>query len=884
MVKMLALNLTSWSYLILKIWTRKYRRILFYDCESQVFGLQTGLHHSRTTESYLRYDFGKANDGRSSSPTKQLKEVTICYRFWIQQYRDILPFFSYAFSDEADNAFLMFQAREDLDFYYNDEKESSGVILDDTLEVWHHHCFIFTHPTYSIYVDGVLRRKGRLRAPSTLIPLNGTLYIGQEQDQYRGGFDENQSFSGYISQVNIWDGVLDSSDIRRMANCDINLRGNIFASDTADLEESFASRTRVTCKVFCHKIVSFIIIPEKMHPGKAHQFCNLTDSELYIPESEEENSRLFNTSSPFNETCDGKSYRFMYLGATDEKTEGTWIKDSNGKQLSFENWAPGEPNGGEKRNCLVLRRQDGMWGDVECEDELCFTCRRNPSDYLQLRGLCQKYEHETRMMLDGYINNKPFFRGYHGLIIHHSGKQEWLLKNLNTNTTLATKSFIKGSEYPIGRHTWKVTDHLCNHPIGKSLILGLSKCTSQEFMCSDGSCAPRSVRCDLRGDCRDGSDEENCTIVEFSPQYHSHRPPPGKSINEPLGIVPVVRLIRFSKIDDINLAFHTELEVAMIWTDRNLRFKNIKDQEGKNKLSEDEVRRIWAPEVEFLNVNDGNFQKLKSGIYIRKVGEADPPFFDDVKMDSVYQPTSGQLVQRTQYYASFTCDFGLYRYPFDTQTCVIIMKLASADMEVIDLKNPSVVYSGSTDLPKYEIKNVHILMLPRDGYATLEVTFDLERRWSLLVLTVFVPTFLLLSIGYGTLYISIQAFQVRAIMTLTTLLVLYTMFNQVSSALPDTAYIKLVDMWFFFCIFLIFSVVIIHIVVERLEPGSEGTKIKTVKVSAVQQLCSQDTTKYLPPVSISLTAVQLLSISRRIVFPITVALFGVFFWCVILLV
>lgn len=58
-------------------------------------------------------------------------------------------------------------------------------------------------------------------------------------------------------------------------------------------------------------------------------------------------------------------------------------------------------------------------------------------------------------------------------------------------------------------------------------------------------------------------------------------------------------------------------------------------------------------------------------------------------------------------------------------------------------------------------------------------------------------------------------------MTLTTLLVLYTMFNQVSSALPDTAYIKMIDMWFFFCISLIFSVIIIHITVERLVPGEE---------------------------------------------------------------
>lgn len=57
-------------------------------------------------------------------------------------------------------------------------------------------------------------------------------------------------------------------------------------------------------------------------------------------------------------------------------------------------------------------------------------------------------------------------------------------------------------------------------------------------------------------------------------------------------------------------------------------------------------------------------------------------------------------------------------------------------------------------------------------------------------------------------------------MSLTTLLVLYTLFNQVSQALPDTAYIKMVDVWFFFCIFLIFFLIVVHILAENLPAGS----------------------------------------------------------------
>ena len=61
-------------------------------------------------------------------------------------------------------------------------------------------------------------------------------------------------------------------------------------------------------------------------------------------------------------------------------------------------------------------------------------------------------------------------------------------------------------------------------------------------------------------------------------------------------------------------------------------------------------------------------------------------------------------------------------------------------------------------------------------------------------------------------------------MTLTTMLVMYTLFSQVSSGLPDTAYIKMLDMWFFFCIFLILSIIVLHVTVEHLQEGSAASK------------------------------------------------------------
>lgn len=280
----------------------------------------------------------------------------------------------------------------------------------------------------------------------------------------------------------------------------------------------------------------------------------------------------------------------------------------------------------------MLRKYDELWGDVPCGDKLCFACGMTSQDYLQLRGMCQKDEHETRFLLDGYINRRPFFRGYYGLIIYHSGVKDWILEDTASNTTLAKLTMLRSTEFPIGRLQWQIIHPFCDHLEGEAIILGLSTCTTQEFMCTDGSCVHHSTRCNLRDDCLDGSDEENCTIIYFSDRYHNHRPPPGVTFKNPLQIVPMVDLIRFSKIDDISLAFSMEIEITLSWIDRNLRFKNIKSEEGKNKLSEQEVNKMWKSEVEFLNVNDGQLKMLKSGVYVRRTGLPDPPVFTDVQM------------------------------------------------------------------------------------------------------------------------------------------------------------------------------------------------------------------------------------------------------------
>ena len=86
----------------------------------------------------------------------------------------------------------------------------------------------------------------------------------------------------------------------------------------------------------------------------------------------------------------------------------------------------------------------------------------------------------------------------------------------------------------------------------------------------------------------------------------------------------------------------------------------------------------------------------------------------------------------------------------------------------------------------------------------IRVTVTLGRKLLGNILTVYVPTILLNLIGHSTNYFKSFFFEAVVTVNLTCMLVLVTMFISVSSSLPKTAYIKMVDYWLIFTLLLPF--------------------------------------------------------------------------------
>lgn len=82
-------------------------------------------------------------------------------------------------------------------------------------------------------------------------------------------------------------------------------------------------------------------------------------------------------------------YGKSFIGATDVNTEGEWIWDQTGDVVQVNFWADGEPNGGDKENCMTIDHE-GNWADVPCTvangKELDFVCSVPNGTNLKIRA------------------------------------------------------------------------------------------------------------------------------------------------------------------------------------------------------------------------------------------------------------------------------------------------------------------------------------------------------------------------------------------------------------------------------------------------------------------------------------------------------------------
>lgn len=378
------------------------------------------------------------------------------------------------------------------------------------------------------------------------------------------------------------------------------------------------------------------MLPEERTFQASQTLCRLIDATMAVPSSQKDNDLLFQHVGPFMDICGvGTKWKF-WLGIKDEVEEGSWVGADHEEPATFLNFVKPYPISSPLYNCIVLQT-DGTWADIRCSLRKCGICQVKRQSLLFLRGLCFDDPSNTHFRVVGYHAGRPIFRGHYGFVILWNVVEErWNLHDVDKNVTVARTVQMDTENYPLGTHQWVAIEQRCGWKRGSPFRMSLSTCSEDLFMCSSGACIDRGLRCNLRNDCLDGSDENDCEVVMPGGSYQPHLPPRGQR-DAALSLSPAVTLSRIAMIDDISMSITLEFFVAVTWRDGRLDFRHL-HREKDTSIPAVEVDRMWTPRYQLLNLEGGQVKVLDETVMVTSANNATRPGFNSLSRGLCPEP------------------------------------------------------------------------------------------------------------------------------------------------------------------------------------------------------------------------------------------------------
>ncbi|KAF2356090.1 Neurotransmitter-gated ion-channel ligand-binding domain [Trinorchestia longiramus] len=674
---------------------------------------------------------------------------------------------------------------------------------------WYHVCVTYEaagpQSKYELYLDGT--------AVATLWfeviwPVNGDGFFVGRSDS------DAKSMDAFITQVNMWDYVLDPDDILSIANCSSDLQGNYVSWNNGFELTNMTSSTK-NLESLCQQTVGvtymwFPYVSDK----EAFYLCDALGTHLPLPADHGECFEIHRVS---REAWSSNEYFFGFITPlSDDIQEGKFYRNFDRQVVPYSKllWTHDEPNGDVYENCILM--SEFGYYDTECMGIHCATCKFEEQKVFTLRGTCERELRNTyffAQQTDGV--GSLWFKGYGRYQIQKQKSWVWL----DGTTPIATMDQADFN-YPMGRRTWTLTGQvsICGQKSGKRQI-SLSVCKELEFTCDNALCVALAKRCDLKYDCQDQSDEKDCNLISFPVGYRSDLPPTVSS-----GFATEVSMaltISALGVDTSKTQLYATYLMQLWWQDDRLSYRNMKASNSLNLVPPELMHQIWTPVVGFVNTERNEHTTVdeeSSMVVIRKTVMQEWNTSSSVE-EELYPGRGNDLHLSRKYTTLFVCDFDLNLYPFDVQRCAIELQLmaASSGQLVFQRQQVTADYTGPNYLMEYEVGalNLNFSYGSESGaYREVMIQVTLGRRSGYAILTIYIPSLILLIICYVTLFFRPEIFEVRVMSALTSLLVVATLFTQASSSLPKTSYFKMVDIWLLFCIGVIFLIIIFHALVD----------------------------------------------------------------------
>lgn len=198
-------------------------------------------------------------------PKFNLTEFTICC--WLQSIDTFNYGTIFSYATEIEDNQVTLTDYNGLVLYIDGKSVVTDISLNDGK--WHFLCVTWEslNGTWWIYVDGVLRDSGKNLASGAVIPGNGSVVIGQEQDRFRGRFSASESFIGNITLLDVFQTALNEEIIKNLTDNCLDYAGTLISWSI--MKKYIKGSVKILESPFCRGC--------KIPDNPSNGFVNITD-------------------------------------------------------------------------------------------------------------------------------------------------------------------------------------------------------------------------------------------------------------------------------------------------------------------------------------------------------------------------------------------------------------------------------------------------------------------------------------------------------------------------------------------------------------------------------------------------------------------------------
>ncbi|GMT25455.1 hypothetical protein PFISCL1PPCAC_16752 [Pristionchus fissidentatus] len=257
-------------------------------------------------------------------------------------------------------------------------------------------------------------------------------------------------------------------------------------------------------------------------------------------------------------------------------------------------------------------------------------------------------------------------------------------------------------------------------------------------------------------------------------------------------------------VNDASNNFELQCFLRQYWRESRFVFD---EKSGTAQLRGEQIHRIWRPDTEFLRE--------------KWTGSSSSPG-DRTLLQLRHD---GELRQSQLHRVTLAGDFHFEKFPFDTQRLKISVFSPSYTIDEIEFKwhEPAFLFEVEdlngklapgftvTDFTKRDCT----FMTSETGiHSCLELTIIARRNYEPFIIRIFSPICTLVLVSFFSFFLDPHKFQTARVLLPAMLLIAITFFtNDLRSIIPETNYVKAIDIWLGTCVATVFAVLVQSIIV-----------------------------------------------------------------------